>query len=119
MDEYESANYHTSEGGWLIGLIVLIIAGVWVYNHWLRTDVPWWNATKNQKVCAIHQQGNFNCYSLAVTAKDGKVTSMVWPTGGYSTIISTTCAQATSGAGFGRYCDLVDDQSREWEVQSN
>lgn len=104
---------HVQRGGsGLFGLIVFIAICWWGYNHFIRTDRPWWNGEQVQYVCAIHQQGNFNCYSLYVTVEDNQIVQMSFPNGGYATIVYTNCYKSDV-----RVCDFTDSHDREWEVK--
>lgn len=117
-EKEEWQNNYASQGGGLLGLIVLIAIGWWAYNHFFKSyDKPWWNGTEYQKVCVVHNPNNTNCYNLPVTAEGGEVTRLGLPNGNSTLIGTMDCGEAVTFEG--RYCVIVDITGRDWQVQSN
>ncbi len=109
----------TSSGGGLIGTIIFLAICWWGYNHFINHhyDKAWWSGSESQKVCVVHNPTNDNCYNLTVYASEGLVQQINFPNGGFVGIMSQTCGKAVTFEG--RFCDVTDNQNRDWQINSN
>ena len=99
--------------GGVVGLIILVILGWWVYNQFFKIDYskPWWKGTATQEVCDAFDGSK--CYLLSVDSDGVDITRVYFPNGGYITPVSTSCAERYGG---GEFCTFFEANGKEWDV---
>ena len=128
-DEKELKQVRSNNSGGFFGLLVLIVIGVLIYNHFAHNySKPWWNGVQSMKVCATGQNANhypgaalgneIGCFSMSVTSDGSKITNLVLPEGRSLFAQNTECGKmdTSSVSPAHRWCNFYDVQDNQWEV---
>lgn len=121
MQENDNTSSQSSTIGGLIGLVIIIVIGVWVYNNLFKGDdysKPWWEGSAVQQVCPTFDDGE-QCYYLTVVSDGEQVTGVNFKNGGYL-YGSSECHKAAEDLyDYDRFCRFWDQENRKWDISPN
>lgn len=80
-----------------------------------KYEKPWWTGTQNLRVCDAFDASK--CYRLPVTSNGEQVVRVDFPNGGYLVPQNATCAKVGMSAyAVDRFCSVLDQSGKEWDI---